>query len=202
MPPTTLSDAAHRFCEDFASKESIETLLAHFSNTHPCEIVEHGLSCLAPFLDSPFRGHEGVRRYFSIIAALITYGDMQFSDYIIDTGVRKASVKGTARFTWITTRESWDETFTYVLDFDDKDQITRYQIWGDTGALYLASQGRLKQVSDSEGTSSHLQPGLTGQGSLNAPRKCTIANVSNSNRVSDTKDVYTCNTTRRHGEDS
>ncbi|KAG8221002.1 transcription elongation factor S-II [Butyriboletus roseoflavus] len=151
MPPTTLSDAAHRFCEHFAHKEAIETLLTHFSNTRPCEVVEHGLSCLAPFLGSPFRGLDGVRRYFSTVAALITYEDMRFSEYIIDVEVRKASVKGTATFTWITTRESWDETFTYVLDFDDRDKITRYQIWGDTGALYLASQGRLRQVSDLAG---------------------------------------------------
>lgn len=86
-----------------------------------------------------------MRHYFSTVAALITYEDMRFSEYIIDAEIRKVSVKGTATFTWITTHESWDETFTYVLDFDDEDKVTRYQIWGDTGALYLASQGRLRE---------------------------------------------------------
>lgn len=159
MSPTTssptrrcrLSDVAHRFCDDFSHKESIDTLLTHFSNARPCEVIEHGLSRFAPFLGISFRGEEGVRRYFSTVAALITYEGMHFSEYIIDVEVRKVSVKGIATFTWITTRESWDETFTYVLDFDDEDKITRYQIWGDTGALYLASRGRLREVSGSDG---------------------------------------------------
>ncbi|KAH0836722.1 hypothetical protein J3R83DRAFT_8451 [Lanmaoa asiatica] len=159
MLPTTqtrrhrLSNAARRFCDDFAQKKMIVTLLTHFSNTHPCEVIEHGLSKFAPFLGSPFRGREGVRLYFSTVAASITYEDMHFSEYVIDGEVGKVSVKGTATFTWISTRESWDETFAYVLDFDDQDKITRYQIWGDTGALYLASQGRLREVSGSDGTS-------------------------------------------------
>lgn len=204
--PTTrrhrLSDVARRFCDDFAHKESIETLLAHFSNTRPCEVVEHGLSRFAPFLGSPFRGDEGVRCYFSTVAALITYEDMHFSEYIIDAEVGKVSVKGTATFMWITTRESWDETFTYVLDFDDEDKITRYQIWGDTGALYLASQGRLREVSGSDSTSFH-----------SLPWSCRVERSAQDSQgyqvyptlivyVSDTdKDVYTCDVARRHGGD-
>jgi len=154
MQRQRLSDAAHRFCDDFAHKQTIDALLTHFSNTHPCEVLEHGLSRFAPFLGSPFRGLDGVRRYFDAIAALITYEDMQFSEYVVDAEVRKVSVKGTAMFTWIATRESWDETFAYVLDFDDQDKVTRYQVWGDTGALYLASQGLLgREVSGSDGIS-------------------------------------------------
>lgn len=141
-----LYNAARRFCDDFAHKQTMDVLLSHFSDTHPCEVVEHGLSKLAPFLGRSFRGHLGARHYFSTVAALVTYEGMHFSEYVIDTDIRKVSVKGTATFTWIATRESWDETFTYVLDFDYEHKITRYQIWGDTGALYLASQGRLTEV--------------------------------------------------------
>jgi len=109
-------------------------------------VLEHGLSRFAPFLGRPFASRDSVRHYFHTVAALIAYEDMHFSEYVVDAEVRKVSVKGTATFTWIVTRDSWDETFTYVLDFDDQDKIARYQIWGDTGALYLASQGRLGEV--------------------------------------------------------
>lgn len=159
-----LFDAARRFCDDFAHKETIDTILSHFSNTPPCEVVEHGLSKLAPFLGSPFKGHDGVRHYFSTVAALIVYEDTHFSEYVVDTDVRKVSVKGTATFTWITTGESWDETFTYVLDFDHEYKITRYQIWGDTGALYLASQGRLGEVSGGDDTCLHSLPSSSRSG--------------------------------------
>ena len=152
-PRQRLSDAARRFCDDFARGASIDTILTHFSNARPCEVLEHGLSRFAPFLGSPFRGRDGVRHYFYTVAALIAYDNMRFSEYIVDAEVRKVSVKGTAVFTWIATGNSWDETFAYVLDFDDQDKITRYQIWGDTGALYLASQGHLGEVSGSDGTS-------------------------------------------------
>ncbi|KAF8448954.1 hypothetical protein L210DRAFT_3523560 [Boletus edulis BED1] len=153
MPPTMTSstareqlfDAACRFCDDFAHKQTIDTLLTHFSSIHPCEVLEHGLARFAPFLGNPFSGHDGVRHYFNTVAALITYEDMHFSEYIVDDEARKVSVKGTATFTWITTCEGWDETFAYVLDFDDQNKIHRYQIWGDTGALYLASQGHLRE---------------------------------------------------------
>jgi len=145
-----ISNAAHRFCNDFARKAPLEVILAHFSRTRPCEALEHGMPLspeLTPFLGRPFVGIDGVRRYFSTLAQLITYDEVRFSDYVVDTHARKVSVKGAATFTWIATRQSWRETFTYLLDFDDQDKITRYQIWGDTCALYLASQGGLDYVN-------------------------------------------------------
>ena len=141
-----LFTAARRFCDDFSNKRSV---LAHFS-TSQCEVIEHGLPQFAPFLGRPFQGLEGVRHYISALAALITYENMHFSEYVVDPDARKVSVKGTATFTWSAPRESWDETFAYVLDFDHHEKITRYQIWGDTAALYLASQGRLGEVSGNE----------------------------------------------------
>ena len=157
MPSTTsssvtrrqrLSDAARRFCDDFAHNQTVDTLITHFSDA--CEVFEHGLSRFAPFLGTPFTGHDGVRSYFDTVAALITYADMHFSEYIVDDVVGKVSVKGRATFTWIATHESWDETFAYVLDFDDQNKIACYQIWGDTGALHLASKGHLGGVSRSD----------------------------------------------------
>lgn len=153
-----LSAATRRFCDDFAHKQPTDALLAHFSHTRSCEVFEHGLPRFAPFLGSTFRGRDGVQDYFDAVAALIYYENMRFSEYIVDEEVRKVSVKGTATFTWIATRESWEETFTYVLDFDERDKIVRYQIWGDTGALYLASEGRLTEVSGCDVAFLHRSP--------------------------------------------
>jgi hypothetical protein len=55
----------------------------------------------------------------------------------------KVSVKGRAKFTWIETGQSWDETFTYSLDFDDESKVTDYQVWADSGAAFLARLGKL-----------------------------------------------------------
>ncbi|KIJ20896.1 hypothetical protein PAXINDRAFT_125431 [Paxillus involutus ATCC 200175] len=141
-----LLDAAKCLCDDFAQKKSPEIILSHFSETHPCMALEHGLPAVAPFLGRSFDGREGVLEYFSVIASCLTYENMRFSEYFVDTEARRVSVKGEATFTWITTKESWDETFTYVLDFDDENKITGYQVWADTGAAYLASKGQLKKV--------------------------------------------------------
>lgn len=53
------------------------------------------------------------------------------------------SVKGQAKFTWIETGQSWNETFIYSLDFDDESMVTNYQVWADSGAAYLARHGKL-----------------------------------------------------------
>jgi hypothetical protein len=46
--------------------------------------------------------------------------------------------------------QSWNEIFHYLLDFDDsaEPKITNYQVWADSGAAYLASQGRLAEVRE------------------------------------------------------
>ncbi|KAL4065846.1 hypothetical protein J3A83DRAFT_4360214 [Scleroderma citrinum] len=138
-----LLDAAKALCDDFSRKKDLDTILSHFSTAQPCVALEHGLPEFAPFLGRTFRGHEGVREYFSLIASLLDYRDMNFSDYVVDTQVRKVSVKGRARFTWKSTNESWDEIFVYVLDFDDEIRVYRYQVWADTAAAYLARKGQL-----------------------------------------------------------
>ncbi|KAH7890829.1 hypothetical protein F5I97DRAFT_1839123 [Phlebopus sp. FC_14] len=135
-----LLSAAKALCDDFSQQKSTETILSHFSSTQ-CTALEYGLPALAPFLGRPFNGCDGVREYFSIIASILTYEDMHFSDYFVDIEVRKVSVKGRATFTWKSTGKSWEEVFAYVLDFDAEDKVTKYQVWADTGAAYLASKG-------------------------------------------------------------
>ena len=67
-----------------------------------------------------------------------------FVDYVVDVETAKVSARGTATFTWTKTGQSWDEVFTYVLGFDGQRKVKSYEVWGDTGAAYLASQGKLK----------------------------------------------------------
>jgi len=76
----------------------------------------------------------------------LTYENMRFSEYIVDIENHKVSVKGQATFTWTKTEESWDEIFTYSLDFDDELKVTDYQVWADSGAAYLASLGKLDEL--------------------------------------------------------
>ena len=152
MSPTStrgqLLNAARVLCDDFAQKRDLDVIMSHFSTTQPCIVLEHGLPAFAPFLGRPFRGHEGLREYFSLIASLLDYENMCFSDYFVDLDVRKVSVKGKARFTWKSTNESWNEVFVYVLDFDDENRVYSYQVWADTAAAYLAMKGQLGEVSD------------------------------------------------------
>ena len=61
------------------------------------------------------------------------------------------SVKGRARFQWIEgvgEGNWWNETFAYVLDFDDEAKVTDYQVWADSGAAYLAWTGKLNALRE------------------------------------------------------
>ena len=138
-----LLHAAKSLCTDFASKKDPDDLMTHFSTTHQCTAYEYGLPSLAPFLGRPFIGRDGVRDYFKTIALTLSFERMAFSEYIVDSEVQKVSVKGQAKFIWLSTKQSWDEIFTYVLDFDDDCKVTNYQVWADTGAAYLASRGEI-----------------------------------------------------------
>ncbi|KIK65654.1 hypothetical protein GYMLUDRAFT_70745 [Collybiopsis luxurians FD-317 M1] len=130
--------SATSFCDAFAQKKNLETILSHFSVTHQVSAVEHGERVLGPFLGRAFRGLDGVRSYFEIIAGLLSYEGMEFSEFAVDVETRRVTCKGKAEFTWNSTGESWNETFAYMLDLDDEGKITDYQVWADTGAAYLA----------------------------------------------------------------
>ncbi|GBE86457.1 hypothetical protein BKA93DRAFT_623454 [Sparassis latifolia] len=151
MSPTRahLQASAEALCSAFAAKADLETLLSHFSTTHQVSAVEYGLPLLAPFLGRRFTGlggPESISTYFSLLTQYLTYEDMSFGEWVVDTEARKVCVKGRAKFTWTEGAgkgQSWDERFVYVLDFDQEGKVTDYQVWADSGAAYLARRGEL-----------------------------------------------------------
>lgn len=146
MTTTTREDllkSAASFCSTFADKKPVEEVLSHFSTTHATSCFEHGLPTLAPFLGRTFTKPA---EYLGVIAKYLTYKNMKFFAYMVDVETRKVNVQGRANFTWIETDESWDEVFTYVLDFDDEAKITDWNVWADSGAAYLAKEGKLKDL--------------------------------------------------------
>ncbi len=131
------------FCDAFRDAKPIDEILGHLSPSSNIIAFEHGLPQLAPFLGRTFSGVDGVKKYFETISSLLKYEDMRFSDFVVDAEAHKASMKGNARFTWISTGQSWDEVFTYALEFDTEGKIKKYDVWADSGAAYLASKGEL-----------------------------------------------------------
>ncbi|KAK3953331.1 hypothetical protein QBC32DRAFT_339173 [Pseudoneurospora amorphoporcata] len=148
MSPITrqsLLKSAESFCNAFASQTPPpEILTKHFtSKTDDIIVLEHGLPRLAPFLGREYRGKDGFLEYFKTIGEQLSYKGMRFSNYLVDAEVRKVSVRGQAVFTNTKTGQSWDEVFTYVLEFDEAARVRKYEVWADSGAAYLASQGEL-----------------------------------------------------------
>ncbi|KAI1781527.1 hypothetical protein F4818DRAFT_399238 [Hypoxylon cercidicola] len=138
--------AATAFCESFAQKKPPDEILSHFSASADTAAYEHGLKELAPFLGREFRGRDGVREYFGIISSCLRYDAMRFADYVVDAAENRVAVRGTARFTWNSTGESWDEVFAYALRFDDERKVIKYEVWADSGAAYLARKGQLGEL--------------------------------------------------------
>ncbi|ETI19632.1 hypothetical protein G647_09466 [Cladophialophora carrionii CBS 160.54] len=137
--------ASQAFCSSFANKEAPANVLSHFSSSDDVLAVEHGLPQLAPFLGRDFRGQAGLEAYFQLLSSHLKYEDMKFSNFVVDAEVSKVSVRGEAIFTWISTGQSWDEVFTYVLEFDQENRVLVYEVWADSGAAYLASEAQLNQ---------------------------------------------------------
>ncbi|KAF5370059.1 hypothetical protein D9758_001382 [Tetrapyrgos nigripes] len=147
MPPrATLLTSAQSFCNAFAEKKDIDTILSHFTVTHQPSAIEYGEAFLAPFLGKSHVGLENVTSYFNTISSLLSYDNMKFSEFTVDAEANRVACRGKAKFTWKSTGENWDETFAYMLDFDDEAKICDYQIWADTGAAYLASKGELDKA--------------------------------------------------------
>lgn len=138
-----LLKSAESFCNAFADKKPAEEILSHFSSTHATSCFEHGLPALAPFLGRTFTKPA---EYLAVIAKYLTYENAKYFAYMVDVETRKVNIQGSARFTWIETKESWDEVFTYVLDFDHEAKITDWKVWADTGAAYLAKERKLKDL--------------------------------------------------------
>ena len=146
-----LLDSATALCNDFASSAPLDQILSHFSSTHLVTAREHGLPFLAPFLGRTFsglRGPNSVETYFNLLKKHLTYENMSFTEWVVDSESRKVSCKGQARFKWLdgeTSGQAWNEYFVYVLDFDQDAKVTDYQVWADSGAAYLARVGKLDE---------------------------------------------------------
>ncbi|KAA1477689.1 hypothetical protein DENSPDRAFT_885300 [Dentipellis sp. KUC8613] len=144
-----LIDAFNAFIGALASGGDMANIVDHLSKSQSPEVIEYGLTFLAPFLGRPFVGAEGVANYFNTIGTLLTWKDMGYSEHVVDPVARKVSAKGKATWTWKSTGQSWPETFTTTVDFDEELKVTRYQVWADSGAAYLASRGELRNAEES-----------------------------------------------------
>ncbi|KAF9534985.1 hypothetical protein CPB83DRAFT_888926 [Crepidotus variabilis] len=140
MSPTRkdLFNAAENFCQAFAEHKDLEYILSLFSVTHATSVIEYGDPILAPFLGKEFIRPRKIQEYFELLASLVSHENVKFSEYFADVEAMKVSVKGDGKFTWLSTKQSWHETFTYTLDFDDELKVVKYQVWADSGAAYLA----------------------------------------------------------------
>ncbi|CAA7260270.1 unnamed protein product [Cyclocybe aegerita] len=145
-PRERLLQSAEEFCDSFAKKKDIDSILSLFSTTHEVSAIEYGLPELAPFLGQEFTGISEVQKYFELIGSLLSYDNINFSEYVVDPIALKVAVRGKGCFTWLTTGQSWNEIFTYTLDFDDELKVVRYQIWADSGAAYLGRVGKLGKI--------------------------------------------------------
>lgn len=150
MPATrqALLQAAENFCTAFASNTPAEELVSFFSTLYEPTALEYGEPALAPFIGRPFVGRAAVLKYFELLASLLTYENMDFAGFVVDAEARKVACRGRAVFQWRSTGQSWDETFAYLIDFDDELKVTDYQVWADSGAAYLASQGALDELRE------------------------------------------------------
>mmetsp|Transcript_16305 Transcript_16305/g.27166 ORF Transcript_16305/g.27166 Transcript_16305/m.27166 type:complete len:150 (-) Transcript_16305:58-507(-) len=147
MPPLDrekLLRSAQSLCGDFATQEPLEKVLTNFSTQQGGANIfcfEHGdANTSVPFLGRSFVGIAGARQYFELIASLLSYENMEFSEYFVDVELAAVSVQGEATFTWKSTGKSWDEVFTYRLRFDTEGKVTKYEVWADSLAAYLASR--------------------------------------------------------------
>lgn len=145
MPHTraSLLEAATAFCEAFAAQKPPPELLSHFSSSSDIVVHEHGLPTLAPFLGRDFRGRDGVQRYLEVVSECLSFTNMRVGGYVVDAEAGRVAARGTARFTWKSTGQEWEEEFAYMLGFDEEGKVVSYEIWADSGAAYLASQGKL-----------------------------------------------------------
>ncbi|KAG7096656.1 hypothetical protein E1B28_004071 [Marasmius oreades] len=141
-----LQTSAQSFCNALADNKDLDTVMSHFSTTHQVTAIEHGEKALAPFLGREYAGAPAIRSYFETIGSLLSYEEMEFVEFVVDSHSRRVACKARAKFTWKSTGESWEEKFAYMLDFDDEKKITDYQVWADSGAAYLARIGKLDEV--------------------------------------------------------
>ena len=106
------------------------------STAHP-ELV-------SPFPRPKIQGMDGLKEYFSLLGEHPSYQNMNFKDFVVDPDALKLCCRGEATFTWQSTKQSWDEVFSYMLVYDGDCKLKGYEVWADSGAAYLASKGEMK----------------------------------------------------------
>lgn len=141
-----LLSAATAFCDAFKSKRPTEEILTtHFSSARADDIIvfEHGWKQLAPFVGREYKGLEGARDYFALIAECLEFENMCFNNFVVDPEINQVSVRGQADFRW-KDGQGWKEVIAYILEFDHELRVVTYEIWADAGAAYLAKMGALR----------------------------------------------------------
>ncbi|BCR91456.1 uncharacterized protein ACHE_70299S [Aspergillus chevalieri] len=154
---------ARNFCAALSSSSPIPTLLTHFTHDPYPQAHEHGLPHLAPFLGRTFTGSDGVARYFEVMTSELGFEDMSFepeAEWLVDTSIMAVVIRGTAKFYAKRTGQKWDEGFVYRLGIAEEVneevsgrgelKVQEYEVWADTGAAYLALNGRLGEVLSEE----------------------------------------------------
>ncbi|KAL2842376.1 hypothetical protein BJY01DRAFT_249146 [Aspergillus pseudoustus] len=146
-------------CKAFSTAADLPTLLSTFTTSPPPQAHEHGLQSLAPFLGRQFTGRDGITNYFNNLNDLLGIESMSFDDekeWIVDVESMAVALRGRATFVAKETGEKWDERFAYRISLaEEKDEdeaegrlkVRVYEVWADTGAVYLARKGELKKVS-------------------------------------------------------
>jgi len=146
--------SAHSLCEAISQRKPIDQLLSLFTE-HEAIAIEHGHPNLAPWLGREYIGHKEIAEYFQTVDDHLDFSTLEFSDYFVDEDKLRVGVKGRAKWTYKKTGKSWEETFTYVLDYAEGQterengdegrkrevKLRKYAVWADSGALYLASKG-------------------------------------------------------------
>ena len=136
--------AAKGLCEAFIQGKPIPELLDFFTE-HEAIAIEHGHPSIVPWLGREYIGHKEIGKYFQMIADNLSFQDMKFGEWFVDEDKLRVGVTGKARWTYKKTGKSWDENFTYVLDYAEGEtegepsvrevKLRKYAVWADSGAV-------------------------------------------------------------------
>lgn len=163
VPRPTLLDPVHALLKALIAPTNtpITTLLSTFTTLPNPIIHEHGLPQLAPFTGRTFTGQDEIARYFELLTEYLSISKMTFEPddaWLVDQSRLAVCLRGSATFTWKSTRQAWDETFVYrIVLAEDLGpgagpapalKVCEYRVWADTGAAYLARRGRLGELGE------------------------------------------------------
>lgn len=174
VPRTTLLNPVHSLLDALISpppNAPITTLLSTFTTLPNPIIHEYGLPQLAPFLGRTFTGQDEIARYFELLTEYLSISKITFEPedaWLIDESRMAVSLRGSATFTWKSTRQGWDETFVYRIALAEELspeggralKVCEYRVWADTGAAYLARLGRLGELGTYSHDGIHLERGV------------------------------------------